>query len=140
MLRFIRRHGLRHVWQMLAQSERRFVSIKRAKGLNGALAHALKYPAKFLSASTPQRLADLEAVFHRTRRFSTGGAFYGLKSQREPGEDSPIGSCPLCGARLSETVEPWVSRFVLEAEGRRNVEEARREMARAKTFSGTGPP
>ena len=140
MLRFIRKDGLQDAWRELAPHERRFVSIKRARSFRAALAHALKYPAKFLSASTPERLAELEVAFHRTRRFSSGGAFYKLKVTREPGEDSPIGSCPLCGARLYEVVEPWVSRFVLEAEGRRDVEQVRREVARAKVFSGSDPP
>ena len=108
MLRFIRKHGLRDAWRELAPKERRFVSIKRARSFAAALAHALKYPAKFLSASTPERLAELEATFHGTRRFSAGGAFYNVTSQREPGDESPVGECPLCGARLVEIVEPWV--------------------------------
>lgn len=122
------------------RGERSFISIKRAKSFRAALAHALKYPAKFLRASTPARLAELEATFHRTRRFSTGGAFYNISSLREPGEDSPIGECPLCHARLCEVLEPWVPRFVLEAEGRRDVAQARREVGRASVLSGTGPP
>lgn len=140
MLRFIRRYGLRSAWRELSHRERRFVSIKRARSFRAALAHALKYPAKFLSASTPERLAELEAAFHRTRRFSAGGAFYNVASEREPGEDSPIGCCPLCGARLCEVVEPWASVFELETEGRRNVEEVRREVNRARIFSGNDPP
>ncbi len=122
------------------RGERSFVSIKYARSFRAALAHALKYPAKFLSASTPERLAELEATFHGTRRFSAGGAFYNVKSVREPGEDSQVGECPQCGARLCEIVEPWVSRHVLEAEGRRNVEDVRREIGRANVFSAAGPP
>lgn len=119
---------------------RSFVSIKYARSFRVALAHALKYPAKFLTASAPQRLAQLEATFHRSRRFSAGGAFYNVTPTREPGEESPIGECPLCGARLCKVAEPWVPRFVLEAEGRRDVEQARREAGRARVLSGTGPP
>jgi hypothetical protein len=122
------------------RGERSFVSIKRARSFRAALAHALKYPAKFLSASTPERLATLEVTFHKTRRFSTGGAFYNVKSVREPGEDSPIGECPICGARLLEVVESWVPRSVLDAEGRRDVEEVRREVGRARILTGAGPP
>jgi hypothetical protein len=122
------------------RGERSFVSIKRARSFRAALAHALKYPAKFLSASTPERLAELEATFHRTRRFSTGGAFYDVASSREPGDDSPIGECPLCGARLCEVLEPWVPRSALEAEGRRDVGQTRREVGRARVLSGAGPP
>jgi len=139
MLRFIREHGLRNAWHALAPHERRFVSIKPARSFRAALAHALKYPEKFLSHSTPERLAELEIAFHRTRRFSTGAAFYRIKPIREPGEDSPIGSCPICGGRLCEIVEPWVPLFTLESESRRDVEEVRREIARAKIFSEGGP-
>jgi hypothetical protein len=140
MLRFIRKHGLRHTWHELAPWERRFVSIKRARSFRAALAHALKYPAKFLSVSTPERLAELEVAFHHTRRFSTGGAFYSIAREREPGEDSPVGWCPICGARLCEVVEPWVSMFDLESEGRRDVDRVRREAGRTRVLSGSGPP
>lgn len=133
------RKELSALWSEI-RSERSFVSIKRSRSFRAALAHALKYPAKFLKTSTPERLAELEATFHRTRRFSTGGAFYNVTAMRQPGEDSPIGECPLCGARLCEILEPWVPRFLLEAEGRRNVKEARREVGRARVLSGTGPP
>jgi hypothetical protein len=133
------RKELSALWSEI-RGERSFVSIKRARSFAAALAHALKYPAKFLSASTPERLAELEATFHGTRRFSAGGAFYNVESLREPGEESPVGECPLCGARLCEIVEPWVPRFVLEGEGRRRVEDVRREVSRTKIFSGAGPP
>jgi hypothetical protein len=134
-----RQKQLSALWSEI-RGERSFVSIKRARTFRAALAHALKYPAKFLTASTPERLAELEATFHRTRRFSAGGAFYNVTAEREPGEDSPVGDCPLCGARLCEIVEPWVPRFVLEAEGRRSVDEVRREAGRARVLSGAGPP
>lgn len=140
MLKLAKKYGLRDLWRWLDAHEQRFVSIKRAGSFRGALAHALKYPAKFLADSTPERLAELEATFHKTRRFSTGGAFYRVKSMREPGEDSPIGSCPHCGARLCEVVEPWVSRFALESEGRKDIGQVRRELLRAKVLSGSGPP
>jgi hypothetical protein len=129
------RKELSVLWSEI-RGERSFVSIKRARSFAAALAHALKYPAKFLNASTPERLAQLEAVFHKTRRFSTGGAFYGIKVMQEPGEDSPVGTCPLCGAPLVKILEPWVPRFDLEAEGRVDVEEARRASNRAAAFSG----
>lgn len=140
MLRFIRKNPLRDAWNELAPHEQRFVSIKLARNFRAALAHALKYPAKFLSTSTPARLAELELAFHKTRRFSTGGAFYNVKTIREPGEDSPVGFCPICGARLCEVVEPWVSRFVLESEGRRDVEQVRRDVNRARLLSGNASP
>ena len=127
------------LWSKI-RGERSFVSIKRARSFSAGLAHALKYPAKFLSNSTPERLAELEATFHRTRRFSAGGAFYNVKPTREPGQDSPIGECPLCGARLCEIVEMWVPRSVLESEGRRDAGQVRREVGRKKVLSGDGPP
>lgn len=122
------------------RGERSFVSIKYARSFSAALAHAMKYPAKFLNASTPGRLAELEATFSDTRRFSTGAAFFNVTPTREPGEESPIGKCPLCGARLCEVLEPWVPRFILEAEGRRDVGEVRREVGRTRILSGAGPP
>jgi hypothetical protein len=133
------RKELSALWSEI-RGEQSFVSIKPARGLEGALAHALKYPAKFLSASTPERLAELEATFHKARRFATGGAFYRLKVMREPGEESPVGECPICGAPLEEVIEPWSSVFALEREGRRDVGEVRREAGRQKVFSGSGPP
>ena len=133
------RKELSALWSEV-RGERSFVSIKLARSFEAALAHALKYPAKFLGASTPERLAELEKAFHRTRRFSAGGAFYNVTTEREPGEDSPIGECPLCGARLCEIVENWVPRSTLEAEGRRSVEEIRRAVGRAKILSGASPP
>lgn len=136
LLRFARREGLRAAWLALAPEEKCFASIKKAATFHEALAHALKYPAKFLDASTADRLAQLEFAFHRTRRFSAGGAFYNVAPEREPGQDSPIGDCPKCGARLCEVVEPYVATWQLEAEGRRNVEDVRREVGRARIFSG----
>jgi len=133
------RKELSALWSEI-RGERSFVSIKRARTFRAALAHALKYPAKFLSASTPERLAELEATFHGTRRFSSGGAFYGVTPMRQPGEESSVGKCPICDAQLMEIVEPWVPRFVLEGEGRRDVEQARREAGKAKVFSGAEPP
>lgn len=140
LLRFARRDGVDRLWDALLPEERRFVSIKPARSFQAALAHALKYPSKFVSKSSPERLAALEAAFHKTRRFSTGGAFYRLQVMREPGEDSPVDSCPLCGCPLVEIVESWVSRLVLESEGRRDVEEARRNAGKQQVFAGAGPP
>jgi hypothetical protein len=132
------RKELSVLWSEI-RGERSFVSIKCARSFHAALAHALKYPAKFLSVSTPERLAELEATFHRTRRFSASGAFYSVKPMREPGEDSPMGECPLCGAQLLEIVEPWVPRFVLDEEDRRDVAEVRREVGRARVLVGRSP-
>jgi hypothetical protein len=130
-----RRKELSALWSEI-RGERSFVSIKMARSLPAALAHALKYPAKFLSQSTAERLAELELTFHKTRRFSTGGAFYRIQIMREPGEESPIGECPVCGAALEEILEPWSSVLELEREGRRDVEAVRRELSRQAGIGG----
>ncbi|HVB33664.1 MAG TPA: hypothetical protein VNJ52_04720 [Patescibacteria group bacterium] len=140
LIRFARKCGVRNLWNALRPCERRFASIKQARSFQAALAHALKYPSKFVSQSTPERLADLEAAFHKTRRFSTGGAFYRLKVMREPGEECSLGECPLCGGPLVEVVEAWTPRFDLEAEGRQNIDEARHRAGRKKAFNGGSPP
>lgn len=140
VIRSARKYGVRNLWNALRPEEHRFVSIKRARSFQSALAHALKYPSKFVSRSTPERLAELEAAFHKTRRFSTGGMFYRLKVIREPGEDSSLGECPLCGGRLAEVVEGWVPRFALEAEGRQDIEQARQHAGREKALQGASPP
>ena len=127
------RKELSALWSEI-RGELSFVSIKRARSFRAALAHALKYPSKFLSDSTPDRLAELEATFHRTRRFAACGAFYNVKCEREPGDDSTAGECPVCHARLVEVMEPWASVGLLEAEGRRDVDQVRRESSRARIF------
>lgn len=133
------RKELSALWSEIRR-EPSFVSIKYARSFPTALAHALKYPAKFLNGSSPERLAELEATFHHTRRFATGGAFYGVEVMREPGEDSPIGSCPICGGQLYEIVEPWIPRFELESEGRGELEAVCRDVGRATVFCEPKPP
>jgi hypothetical protein len=118
-MRYAREHGLSELWNQLEYHERRFVSIKLAKSFAGALAHALKYPAKFLDKSTPERLAALEKTFHRTRRVSTGGAFYRVTAVREPGDDTQLEHqcCPFCKVRLVVVHEQWQPMSTLEKEG-----------------------
>lgn len=134
LIRLARKKGVRFLWDALRPEERRFASIKRARSFQAALAHALKYPSKFLSHSTPERLAELEAAFHKTRRFSTGGAFYRIKVEREPGEECELGHCPLCGSPLAEQHGVWEPRSALEAEGRRDIEEVRRQVAKQRVM------
>jgi len=142
LMRFARKHGLGEVWDQLAPEERRFVSIKRARTFAGALAHALKYPAKFLNKSSPQRLAALEATFHRTRRVSTGGAFYRIKEVHEPGEDRGLEHthCPFCKVRLVQVHEPWQPLSTLESEGRINLRDAEREAGLLAARGNRYPP
>jgi hypothetical protein len=142
LLRFARKHGLGLLWHQLAPEERRFVSIKRAKNFVGALAHALKYPAKFLEKSSSQRLAALEKTFHKTRRVSTGGAFYRIKELREPGDDREFDHafCPFCKVRLMRMFEPWQPISVLEREGRINLRSAEREAGLRNALGDESPP
>ncbi len=142
LMRFSRKFGLSEVWDQLAPDEQRFVSIKHAKSFAGALAHALKYPAKFLDKSTPQRLAELERTFHKTRRVSTGGAFYRVKELREPGGDQELehAFCPFCKVRLAVVREQWQPLSILEEEGRINLRAAEREAGLLGALGDESPP
>ncbi len=135
---------LSQLWTKI-RGERSFVSIKLAKTFAGALAHALKYPAKFQSKSTPERLAELEKAFHGTRRVSTGGAFYRIKELHEPGDDRQFDHayCPEFFAEsafLVQILEPWQSMSVLEAEGRTSLTAAEREAGVYKALGDKSPP
>ena len=81
-------------------------SIKLRPDLAGAIAHAVKYPAKFIDRSEPARLAQLESVFHGVRRLHTLARFYGVKRE-DPEDQLEYCTCPICDAPLSEIVE-WV--------------------------------
>ena len=112
------------------------VSIKRARSFHAALVHALKYPAKYISSSDPERLAELELAFHRVRRVHSMGAFYAVKSE---GRDVVQGEvCPHCGSALRD-VGGWRPVAELEAEGRVDVEQARRHVARVRVLCGRSP-
>jgi hypothetical protein len=102
----------------------------------------LKYPAKFLDKSSPQRLAALEKTFHKTRRVSTGGAFYRIKELREPGDDREFDHafCPFCKLRLVRMCEPWQPISVLESEGRINLRTAEREAGLHNALGDESPP
>jgi hypothetical protein len=142
LMRFARKHCLGELWNRLTPEEQRFVSIKRAKSFAGALAHALKYPAKFLDKSTPQRLAALEATFHKTRRVSTGGVFYRVKELREPGDEreSDHAFCPFCKFRLVVVHEQWQPISALEEEGRVSLRTAEREAGLHRALGSESPP
>jgi hypothetical protein len=137
-----RNRELSDLWSEI-RGERSFVSIKRARSFAGALAHALKYPSKFLDLSTPERLAQLEQAFHGSRRVSTGGRFYRAKEVRESGDDPLDGGCPHCGAYLCEPcgMHGWSAVGNLLREGREDIEKVRLEKRRAQIFAeGSGPP
>ena len=113
------------------------ISIKYARNLATALHHAVKYPAKFAERSTPRRLAELERIFHRVRRFHALAAFYAPEVPEE--EDPPGRRCPLCDDVLSE-VKIWQTVAELDRRGLRDVSEVKREIARARGLTGAGPP
>ncbi len=100
------RKELSKLWAEITRDGSFIISIKYAKSFAAALYHAVKYPAKLISSSSPGRLADLEAVFHRVRRFHTLAAFYNPKS--DPTEAKPaspedsLRHCPVCNELLSE--------------------------------------
>jgi hypothetical protein len=113
------------------------ISIKYAKRFEMALYHAIKYPAKFAELSTPERLAQLEIIFHRVRRFHTLAAFYSPEAPPEP--DPPVKRCPLCDETLSE-VKTWQTLEDLERRGLKDLQAVRLEMAREHGLTGPGPP
>ena len=132
------RKELSALWSRI-RGERSFVSIKRARSFPEALGHALKYPAKFLSSSTPQRLAELEKVFDGTRRVSASGAFYGVKIEEDETKTHSHGKCPKCDGQLVGHALGYGGGFVvaseLQKEGRVDLAMARREESRKKVFS-----
>jgi hypothetical protein len=142
LLHAARKYGLGSLWNLLAPWEQRFVSIKRAKSLSQALAHALQYPLKFIEKSSPDRLAALEKTFHKARRVSTGGAFYRIKLVREPGDDTKLEHqfCPYCKVRLQAVHEQWQPLSALEQEQRINLRLAHREARRNAVFTTGASP
>jgi hypothetical protein len=109
------------------------LSIKYAEDFSRALYHAVKYPAKFAERSTPARLADLEVVFHRVRRFHTLAAFYAPEAP-EP-EKPPKRRCPICSEQLSE-VTRWETVAILTLRGLPDLRLAERDAARAQGLLG----
>ncbi len=79
------------------------LSIKPAKDFAEALYHAIKYPAKFAELAAPERLADLELIFHRVRRFHCFAAFYNPQVEKS---EVICRSCPSCGSKLLDR-GPW---------------------------------
>jgi hypothetical protein len=107
----------------------RIVSVKVAENFKEALGHALKYPTKFLSRSSPERLAELEATLHGVRQVSTLGAFYKLPKDQEGEGCGP--ECPRCGAALAKDSGLWPI-ALLQRDGLMELGEARRLVKREK--------
>jgi len=104
------------------------ISIKYARNFGEALYHACKYPAKFAERSSPQRLAELEIIFHRVRRFHTLARFYNPDAPEETKEPR---ECPMC---LREGFHVKLSTWVtlegvleLKARGLRDLDEVTRQ-------------
>jgi hypothetical protein len=113
------------------------ISIKYAEDFARALHHAVKYPAKFAERSAPERLADLEKVFHRVRRFHTLAAFYAPEAPVE--EKPPSRRCPDCGESLS-MVFRWQTIAALVLRGLKDLETATVAASRNAGLEGRGPP
>lgn len=128
---------LSRMWSKITGDGSFIVSIKYAKSFTAALFHAVKYPAKFAERSTPGRLADLEIIFHRVRRFHTLAAFY---NPDVPDEEKPAArKCPTCGDQLSEPKQ-WRPIYELERMGLRDLDSIELELRRSRALSGPSPP
>ena len=104
------------------------MSLKYADSFSEALYHAVKYPAKFAERSSPRRLAELEIIFHRVRRFHTLTAFY---NPDVPKLEKQFKRCPRCGGRMLEWFR-FEGLSELRARGLRDVREAQREASFAR--------
>lgn len=113
------------------------LSIKFARNFSEALFHAIKYPAKFAQRSSPRRLAYLEIVFHRLRRFHTLASFYNPEAPKP--EKPPAKRCPVCGDQLSE-IWLWKTIWELRAKGLRELDEVAQDVARARGLGDRSPP
>lgn len=119
------------LWEKVTEKEfpgTFIISIKYARNFSEALYHAVKYPAKFAQRSSPQRLAELETIFHRVRRFHTLARFY---NPDVPEQEPEPRACPVCKrngkfAALSD----WVTLegvLELQHQGLRELGEATRQ-------------
>ena len=140
-----KKRQLSRLWSRITPDRSFIISIKPARSLEAALAHATKYPSKFLRHSTPERLADLEKSFDRVRRFHLLGAFDKrllLPEERENeekrrGEFISGRTCPHCGGRLSEP-NGWRPLADLRRRGLKDIALVRREVGKQRVFAGIG--
>lgn len=117
------------------------ISIKYAKGLAEALFHAIKYPAKFAERSTPERLADLEVIFHRVRRLHALAAFYAPAVPEKDPNDQDAGSrrCPICNSLLSERGQ-WETLHSMDERKLEDISAVEARVKRERGLSGPDPP
>ena len=97
-----------------------------------AVAHALKYAGKFLSRD-PERLAELEVVFHGVRRVHALAAFY-LRKEDDP-KQAVTPSCPHCGAGLIEG-SGWLPMKELLRAGCQDLDKVAQELRRQRVLTG----
>jgi hypothetical protein len=124
------------LWQQIT-GDSFIVSIKYAEDFPKALFHAVKYPAKFAERSSPERLASLEYVFHRVRRFHALASFYNPDAPRE--EKPPARVCPECGSNLS-CPRGFETLAELTRRGLEDIESAAVRIARERGLSGDPSP
>ncbi len=137
-----KKRQLSHLWARVTPDGSFIISIKYARSLEAALAHATKYPSKFLRHSTPERLAELEKSYNRMRRFHLLGAFDKrllLPEERESeekkkGEFASGRTCPHCGAKLSEP-NGWRPLADLKLRGVKDISEVRREIGKQRVLA-----
>jgi hypothetical protein len=113
------------------------IHIKYAENFHRALFHAVKYPAKFVDRSTPERLAELERIFHRVRRFHTLASFYAPEAPEERAPE--VRKCPICEAPLLK-MGPWEPIAAMARRGLKNLATVKAEMERERGPTGAGPP
>jgi hypothetical protein len=144
-----KRRQLSRLWSRITPDRSFILSIKYARSLEAALAHATKYPSKLLSRSTPERLADLEKAYDRVRRFHLLGAFDKrlllpeecAAEEKKKGEFRSGRKCPHCGGKLSEP-NGWHPSSDLSRRGLEDIAAVRREVGKQRVLGGTGgsPP
>ena len=129
------------IWEKVTEKEfpgTFIISIKYARNFSEALYHAVKYPAKFAERSSPQRLAELEIIFHKVRRFHTLARFY---NPDVPEVEPEHRECPLCKLDgFHSKLSAWVTLegvLEMQRQGLRDLNEATK-WARDKLANG--PP
>ena len=91
----------------------------------------MKYPLKYVKTSSPARLADLEAAFHRVRMIAVLGAGYNVVREASGGGEDEERRCPDCGAKL-RLENRWWPIPILRLKGFVDLKEARCAVAQRK--------
>ena len=131
------RREISKIWEEVTRGAGRIVSIKYARSIEQALYHAIKYPAKFAEIAQPDRLADLEKIFHRVRRVHALASFYNCPEPEEDEESGIDHKCPACGEALSQP-NWWCMISDLIDRGVRDLVELKQEIGKKKVLLGWG--